>query len=89
MILGIAAAAVAVLLVIALLPTKKRDETLGQLKQSSAPPTPINLRTQQLDEEASAIAEEYRRRADEVWLEEMRTKASTLLGPPKRTTNKS
>ncbi|MFN3151783.1 hypothetical protein [Bremerella sp.] len=93
MILGIAVAVVGVLLVVALLPAKKRDETLERLKPTSETNAlrsqPRDLRTQQLEEEATAIAEEYRRKADEVWLEEVRTKASTLLGPPKRTTSKS
>jgi hypothetical protein len=93
MILGIAAAVVGVLLVVALLPAKKREETIDRLKSSGegtpSPPQPLDLRTQQLEEEATAIADEYRRKADEVWLEEVRTKASTLLGPPKRTTSKS
>ena len=93
MILATAAAVVGVLLVVALLPAKKRDETIDRLKSSSeanaSQSQPLDLRTQQLEEEATAIAEEYRRKADEVWLEEVRTKASTLLGPPKRTTSKS
>jgi len=93
MILGIAAAVVGVLLVVALLPAKKRDGTIDRLKSSSDVNTPQSqprdLRTQQLEEEATAIADEYRRKADEVWREEVRTKASTLLGPPKRSTSKS
>jgi hypothetical protein len=41
------------------------------------------LRQQQLDEEAVALASEYQRRADAVWHEELRTKASKLLGSSK------
>jgi hypothetical protein len=93
MILGIAAAVVGILLVVALIPAKKRDETIDRLKSSGEVNTSrsqrLDLRTQQLEEEATAIADEYRRKADEVWLEELRAKASTLLGPPKRTSSKS
>lgn len=89
MILGIAAAVVCVLLVIALLPVRKRDDESSQWPAATAstvaPSQPINLREQQLQEEASAIAQEYRRRADEVWLAEVRTKAITLLSTSTKT----
>ena len=89
MILGIATIVVLVLLAIAFLPVRRRE---NELKQSaspvnlfqSEPSRPINLREQQVQEEASAISAEYQRRADEVWLEEIRTKASTLLAPEKK-----
>lgn len=93
MILGIAAIIVVVLVVLALVPVRRREP---ELKQSLfPPPTPVqslhetNLRQQQLREEATAIADEYQRRADEVWLEEVKGKATGLLGNQKRSTPKS
>jgi hypothetical protein len=88
MLLSIAIIVVVVLLAVALLPVKKREPE--QLRQASpvaflTPETPQStrqstLRQQQLDEESSAIASEYQRRADAVWLDEVRGKASKLLG---------
>jgi len=87
MLLSIAIIVVVVLLAVALLPVKKRD--LEQLRQASPvafltseptqPARQTTLRQQQLDEEATAVASEYQRRADAVWLGEVRTKASKLL----------
>jgi len=87
MLLPIAIIVVVVLLAVALLPVKRREPE--QLKQASpiaflapGPAQPVRqttLRQQQLDEEASAVASEYQRRADTVWLEDVRTKASKLL----------
>ncbi len=91
MLLAIAVIVVVVLLAVALLPVKKREPE--QLKQASPvafltpePTQPVRqttLRQQQLDEEANAVASEYQRRADAVWLDEVRTKASKLLGNTK------
>ena len=91
MLLAIAVIVVVVLLAVALLPVKKREPE--QLKQAShvafltpEPAQPVRqttLRQQQLDEEANAVASEYQRRADAVWLDEVRTKASKLLGNTK------
>ncbi len=91
MLLAIAIIVVVVLLAVALIPAKKREPE--QLKQASPvafltpePAQPIRqttLRQQQLDEEANAVASEYQRRADAVWLDEVRTKASKLLGNTK------
>lgn len=91
MLLPIAIILVVVLLVVALLPVKNREPV--QFKQTSPVPflTPeparpvrqTTLRQQQLDEEANAVASEYQRRADAVWLDEVRTKASKLLGNTK------
>jgi hypothetical protein len=91
MLLPIAIIVVVVLLAVALLPVKKREPE--QLKQASPvafltpePAQPVRqttLRQQQLDEEANAVASEYQRRADAVWLDEVRTKASKLLGNTK------
>jgi len=88
MLLAIAIIVVVVLLAVALIPAKKREPE--QLKQASPvafltpePAQPVRqttLRQQQLDEEANAVASEYQRRADAVWLDEVRTKASKLLG---------
>jgi hypothetical protein len=87
MLLTIAVIVVVVLLAVALLPIKKREPE--QLRQASSvaflnpePAQPVRqttLRQQQLDEEATAIASEYQLRADAVWLDEVRTKASKLL----------
>ncbi len=44
-----------------------------------------SLRQQQLDEESAAVGNEYQRRADAEWLEEIRTKASKLLSTSKAT----
>lgn len=91
MLLAIAIIVVVVLLAVALIPTKKRESE--QLKQASPvafltpePAQPVRqttLRQQQLDEEANAVASEYQRRADAVWLDEVRAKASKLLGNTK------
>ena len=91
MLLAIAIIVVVVLLAVALLPVKKREPE--QLKQASPvafltpepaqPARQTTLRQQQLDEEANAVASEYQRRADAVWLDEVRTKASKLLGNTK------
>ena len=91
MLLAIAVIVVVVLLAVALIPVKKREP--DQLKQASPvafltpePAQPVRqttLRQQQLDEEANAVASEYQRRADAVWLDEVRTKASKLLGNTK------
>jgi hypothetical protein len=87
MLLSIAVIVVIVLLAIALLPVRKNEPL--QLKQAlpaalftPEPARPVRqttLRQQQLDEEANAVASEYQRRADAVWLEEVRGKASRLL----------
>lgn len=87
MLLPIAVIVVIVLLAVALLPIRKREPE--QLKQSSPtaflspvatqPVRQTTLRQQQVDEEATAIASEYQRRADAVWLDEVRTKAAKLL----------
>jgi len=94
MLLAIAIIVVVVLLAVALIPVKKREPE--QLKQASPvafltpePAQPVRqttLRQQQLDEEANAVASEYQRRADAVWLDEVRTKASKLLGNTKAKT---
>ena len=94
MLLTIAIIVVVVLLAVALLPMKKREPE--QLRQASPvafltpePAQPVRqttLRQQQLDEEANAVASEYQRRADAVWLDEVRTKASKLLGNTKAKT---
>lgn len=96
MFLGIAAVVVLILLIVALLPTRKRDadarptiyQPLSPLIQSQ-PRFEISLREQQLREEATAVADEYKRRADEVWLDEVKVKATGLLGTPKRAPAKS
>ncbi len=87
MLLTVAIIVVVVLLAVALFPVRKPDL---DLKQSSPiafltpeAPRQSTLRQQQLDEEASAVATEYQRRADAVWLDEVRTKASKLLGAAK------
>ena len=87
MLLTIAVIVVVVLLAVALLPVRKREPE--QLRQASPvafltsePAQPVRqttLRQQQLDEEANAVASEYQRRADAVWLDDVRTKASKLL----------
>lgn len=84
MLLGIAIAVVVLLLFIALLPPKKREKltefqqaAVGVVRAESYPT--INLRRQQLEEETEVIADEYRRRAEEVWLEEVRGKAAGLF----------
>lgn len=88
MLLPIAILLVVVLLAVALLPMKKREpeqfkqaSPLPLLTQGQAQPTrQTTLRQQQVNEEATAIASEYQRRADAVWLDEVRIKASKLLG---------
>ncbi len=94
MLISIAIVLVVVLLAVALLPTRKPEPQLKQSLASqsilplvSSTPEPTRtLRQQQLDEEAAALSSEYQRRADEVWLDELRTKASSLLAPDKKAT---
>ena len=73
MILGIATVVVLVLgRTCDLLPAKKRDQRRHRPRTSFSPFTrPANFRQQQLSEEAEAIADEYQRRADEAWREEL------------------
>ena len=92
MILGIATVVVLVLLAVALFPSKKRGGDATPSTNASTlfhPPAPSsNLREQQVQEEAEAIATEYQRRADEAWLEELSVKASNLLKAPTKTARK-
>ena len=90
MLIAIAVILVVVLLALALLPPKRREPELRQAPPQSflnlEPTQPVRsttLRQQQLDEEAVELASEYQRRADAVWHEELRTKASKLLGSSK------
>ncbi len=75
MTLGIVAVVVLVLLAIALLPSKPRQAINQFAERTDLQPPVINLRRQQLDEEAAALAGEYRRLADDAWLAELRKKA--------------
>ena len=90
--LGIAFVVVFVLIVVALLPAKKREkdanQTGGVINPFQSQSRSSNLREQQVQEEADAIASEYQRRADEAWLDELSTKASTLLKSPTKTTTR-
>ncbi|MBB3205540.1 hypothetical protein FHS27_001340 [Rhodopirellula rubra] len=79
MILGIATVVVLVLVAVALLPAKKRDRDSGNLNFTQPFARQANFRQQQLNEEAEAIADEYQRRADEAWRDELGEKAATLL----------
>jgi hypothetical protein len=83
---GIATVVVLLLIAVALLPSKKRDKDNAQstsvINPFRSPAQPINLREQQLQEESEAIANEYQRRANELWLDELSEKASTLLKAP-------
>ena len=90
MILTIVMIVVLALLAIAVLPSRKRDvvsepavKQSAGLFQTQSQPLSVSLRDQQLREESDAIATEFRRRADEVWLAEIRQKATSLLGPTK------
>ena len=88
MILGIATVVVLVLVAVALLPARKRDQDgstllLGPLSR------PTNVRQQQLTEEAEAIADEYQRRADEAWRDELGEKAADLLKSTSKPATKS
>ncbi len=93
MLLSIALIVVVVLLAVALLPIKKREPDVARqsLPTTLLPSLPLpplrqsSLRQQQLDEESAAVANEYQRRADAEWLEEIRTKASKLLSDSKAT----
>ncbi|WP_168565153.1 hypothetical protein [Crateriforma spongiae] len=89
MILGIAIVVVLVLVAIAILPSKKRD-------RDGSPPGFVqpftrqaNFRQQQLNEEAEAIADEYQRRADEAWRDELGEKAAALFQAKPTTAAKS
>ena len=87
MTLIIAVVVVLVLLVVAVYPAKPQEQDRRATKKASntsqTSATNSSLREQQLREESEAIASEYRRRADEVWIGEIREKASALLGPQK------
>ena len=93
MILGIATVVVLVLIAVALIPSRKRDKDASQaggvINPFQSQQRSSNLREQQVQEEADAIASEYQRRADEAWLEELSVKASTLLKSPAKTTRKA
>lgn len=93
MILGIATVVVLVLVAVALLPARKRDQGGNNTNLIQPFSRPTNVRQQQLTEEAEAIADEYQRRADDAWREELGDKAAELLkstGKPatKSTTNR-
>lgn len=81
MTLGIVALVVLILVAIALLPAKPRHSRVGPADTATLAAPVLNLRGQQLDEEASALAGEYRRLADEAWLAELRQKAAVALNP--------
>ena len=89
---GIATVAVLLLIAVALLPSKKRDRDTNQantvLNPFQTPERQANLREQQLQEESDAIANEYQRRSNEAWLDELSDKASTLLKAPAKTTTR-
>ncbi|XZE17472.1 hypothetical protein SH449x_002724 [Pirellulaceae bacterium SH449] len=73
----IAVAVVLVLLAIAVYP---RKQTNGA--QAGSPPPSWDtsgLRVRQVNEEAHAIAEEFRQRAEDAWRADLREKASKLL----------
>lgn len=89
MILGIATVVVLVLVAVALLPAKKRDRDGNNLGFTQPFVRPTNFRQQQLNEEAEAIADEYQRRADEAWREELGEKAASLLKSKPATTSRS
>lgn len=86
MTLGIVALIVLILVAVALLPTKSRQPRLSYVETPTLAVPMLNLRRQQLDEEATALAGEYRRIADEVWLAELRQKAALALHPGPTTT---
>ena len=79
MILGIATVVVLVLVALAILPAKKRDRDTSTPNFVQSFTRPANFRQQQLSEEAEAIADEYQRRADEAWREELGAKATVLF----------
>jgi len=87
MILGIATVVVLVLVAVAVLPSKKRDRDGTSFTQPFS--RTINFRKQQLDEEAEAIADEYQRRSDEAWREELGVKAAALFQSTPPTTKKA
>ncbi len=79
MILGIATVVVLVLVAVALLPAKRRDRDGSNINFSQPFVRSVNFRQQQLNEEAEAIADEYQRRANDAWRDELGEKAATLL----------
>ena len=89
---GIATVVVLLLIAVALLPSKKRERETNQantvLTPFQTPERQANLREQQLQEESDAIANEYQRRSNEAWLDELSDKASTLLKAPAKTTTR-
>lgn len=88
MILGIATVVVLVLVALAILPAKKRDHNKSTTNFAPSFSRSANFRQQQLTEEAEAIADEYQRRADEAWREELGEKAAALLQARHPTTPK-
>jgi hypothetical protein len=77
----IALVVVLVLLAVAIYPKKSTTS-----QSSSGLPNPwdsSSLRVRQVREEADAIADEFRRKAEEAWRAELRQKASQLLAEPK------
>ena len=89
MILGIATVVVLVLVALAILPAKKRDRDASTPNFVQSFTRPANFRQQQLSEEAEAIADEYQRRADEAWREELGEKAAVLFQTKTTTATKT
>ncbi|MEM7312063.1 MAG: hypothetical protein AAF497_02815 [Planctomycetota bacterium] len=89
MILGIATVVVLVLVAVALLPVRKRDQSGTNTNLIQPFSRPTNVRQLQLTEEAEAIADEYQRRADDAWREELGDKAAELLKSPGKPATKS
>lgn len=89
MILGIATVVVLVLVAVALWPTKRHDRDGSNNNFIQPFVRPINFRQQQLNEEAEAIADEYQRRANDAWREELGEKAASLLMSKQPATSRS
>ena len=82
---GIATVVVLLLIAVALLPSKKRnsnESAASTLNPFETFTRSVNLREHQLREESEAIANEYQRRSNEAWLDDLSVRASELLKAP-------
>ncbi|EMI41702.1 hypothetical protein RRSWK_05799 [Rhodopirellula sp. SWK7] len=77
LLLSVAVVAVAVFVVVLLIPPKPKR--VVEVDSMAVPMRSVSHRRQQIEEESTAIAMEYERRANEVWMAEVTAKAVDLL----------
>ena len=77
-------AVIAVLVLLALAIRKPPAAPTNAIASTESFETPhvVSMRERQVDEESHAIADLYRRRANEIWQSELKSKAAVLLSEP-------